>query len=516
MKVPCNVAVAVLTSATILHAQSALGNRASVSVVLEPSASAAPLAGRLLVLMSSNPEPLDVITPGFGADAEKVWIAAREVKHWRPGETVHIDIDEMAFPKPLSSAPEASYQLMAMLDVDRNAAYTPLSAGDVRSRVRTLERSRVGHIPIELRLTERVNEEPLTLAVGQEFIDFVSPSLSGFWGRPIHMRGIVILPPTYAHTRKRYPTIYYTHGFGARMTNLAQAANTFASRMAEGQLPPTIWVLLDESFPSGTHEFADSVNNGPWGHALTTELIPALERKYRMDAKPSGRFLNGHSSGGWAALWLQVIYSELFGGTWPTAPDPVDFRDFTNVNLYADQNVYAVNGQPVPLIRESGRTSQYFHQFVRQELVLGEKGGQMSSFEWVFSPRGPDGRPLLLFDRATGDIDPDIVQYWRRFDIAEILTSRARDLVPKLRGKIHIIVGTEDTIHLDEPVRLLEQRIKGLGYDAKFTYLEGRTHFDLYTGGLMTRITQQMYAVARPKDKWTPKKPPDAATELTK
>ncbi len=90
-----------------------------------------------------------------------------------------------------------------------------------------------------------------------------------------------------------------------------------------------IWVFLDESSATGTHEFADSVNNGPWGQALTTELIPYLESHYRMDADVQGRFLNGHSSGGWATLWLQTRYPKIFGGTWSTSPDPSDFHDFT-------------------------------------------------------------------------------------------------------------------------------------------------------------------------------------------
>ena len=80
-------------------------------------------------------------------------------------------------------------------------------------------------------------------------------------------------------------------------------------------------------------EFADSVNNGPWGLALVTEVIPALEARYRMDARPSGRFLTGHSSGGWFALWAIVRYPALFGGSWPTSPDPVDFRNFLGVDL---------------------------------------------------------------------------------------------------------------------------------------------------------------------------------------
>jgi len=95
--------------------------------------------------------------------------------------------------------------------------------------------------------------------------------------------------------------------------------------MEEKKTPEMIWVMLLQASPTGTHEFADSANNGPWGKALTMELIPYLEKKYRMDARPNGRFLTGHSSGGWAAMWIQVSHPDFFGGTWPTAPDPGDF-----------------------------------------------------------------------------------------------------------------------------------------------------------------------------------------------
>ena len=118
--------------------------------------------------------------------------------------------------------------------------------------------------------------------------------------------------------------------YGSNLRRIAtDVAPRYAKSMVDGDLPPMIYVLLDESCPGGTHEFADSANNGPWGRALTTELIPYLEKKYRMQDQASGRLLTGHSSGGWAALWLQVTYPKLFGGTWPTSPDPSDFRSFT-------------------------------------------------------------------------------------------------------------------------------------------------------------------------------------------
>jgi len=143
-----------------------------------------------------------------------------------------------------------------------------------------------------------------------------------------------------------------------------------------------------------------------------------------MDAKPSGRFLQGHSSGGWASLQLQIDYPEIFGGTWSTSPDPSDFHDFTGIDLYAPHaNVYKrADGTAYPIMRDHGKVMATFEQFARNEAVIGPYGGQMASFEWVFSPRGVDGRPAQLFDRETGDVHPEVMEYWRdHYDLAHIV-----------------------------------------------------------------------------------------------
>jgi hypothetical protein len=263
-----------------------------------------------------------------------------------------------------------------------------------------------------------------------------------------------------------------------------------------------IWVMLVQASPTGTHEFVDSVNNGPWGKALITELIPHLEKQYRMDAKPSGRFVTGHSSGGWAALWMQVTHPVFFDGSWPTAPDPGDFRSFTRIDLTKRPlpNFYRRDdGSSWAIIRTAGKDVQSVDDLALQEHVLGDYSGQLASFEWVFSPRGEDGRPMPLFDRDTGRIDPQVAEYWEQhYDIANILRENWKKIGPSLNNKIHLTVGTADTFHLDEPARLLEQTVKDLGGKASFTYLEGRSHFDLYQGGLSEQIAREMYAVARP------------------
>jgi hypothetical protein len=137
-------------------------------------------------------------------------------------------------------------------------------------------------------------------------------------------------------------------------------------------------------------------------------------------------------------------------------------------------------------------------QYAQLEHVLGYYGGQFASFNAVFSPKGPDGQPMSLADYETGRIDPFVQKTWEKYDISRMLRNNWKTLGPKLKGKIHIIVGTADTFHLDEPVRLLDAELKKLGSDAKFEYVEGRDHFNLYEGGLRLRIMKEMYAVARP------------------
>jgi len=474
-------------------------------VSLAPEAANAPVSGRLIIFMSSKAKGDKLLAPEFGPTARDIWIAAREVYDLRSGTSVDLDPDELSYPARFEKAAAADYHFKALLDVDHNFVYLGrLTNGDLTSKddeekALNPAQNRV----VTLTLSQRFTGTNVILPPHSELIDFVSPSLSAFWGRPIHMRGAVVLPPSYsARSKQTYPTVYWTHGFTGDLYMIAQhIAPAYYLSMEQRRSPEMIYVLLDESCPFGTHEFADSVNNGPWGHALTTELIPYLEQKYRMDAKPEGRLLNGHSSGGWAALWLQVTYPDFFGGSWPTAPDPSDFRSFTGPDLTTNppQNMYhRPDGKPWMFMRIGGKDMESLEDFAQQERVLGSYGGQMSSFEAVFSPRGADGRPMQLFDRETGDVNPEVAKAWERYDIATILRHNWATLGPKLKGKIHLIVGADDTFHLEESAHLLEDTIKQLGGKPDFRYIPGGTHFNLYRNGLADQIAIEMYKVARP------------------
>ena len=474
-----------------------------------------PLSGRLIVFAEpakpgeKMPDSVDA-NPFAGTPTA---VAAREVRSLSTGQVATVDTETDSVPEAWSKLPPGRYHVQAVLDANHDYNYFGRGAGDVVSSVTDV--SLPGPLaPLQLSKVLPETDPFANLGADERAylakvvpVDFISPALSAFWGRPIHMRGAIALPPDYdPKGKKTWPTVYLTHGFGAGYHGVEWLAAQHLKLMSEGQIPPMIWVSLDESFPTGTHEFADSVNNGPWGEALTTELIPWLEQRYRMDARPSGRFLTGHSSGGWATLWLQTRYPKIFGGTWSTSPDPSDFHDFTGADLYRpNANVYVdANGKPIPLVRMNGRDVANFEDFARLEAVLGPVGGQMASFDWVFSPKGPDGRPMQMFDRRTGAVNPMVATYWRdHYDIGYRIEHDWPALRKDLDGKIHIIVGTADTFHLDGSARRLKADLESVGAKADVRFLPGKTHGDLYEANgdpdaLTKEIAKEMYAVARP------------------
>lgn len=446
-------------------------------------------------------------------------IAAIEVKRMEPGQTALVGTDIDAFPTAWSKLAPGTYRLQAVLDRNHDYNYGGRGPGDLVSPV--VEATLPGPVPtltldteipakdFDARVASLPADKRAEVELGLrsvEAVDIPSALMTRFSGRATSIKGWIALPPGYAEGKQTYPTAYSDGGFGSNSDSARMNAAGVAAMMAKGEMPPMIWVILDHHIATGTHEFADSANNGPWGAALTSEAIPALEAKYRMDARASGRFLNGHSSGGWSTLWLQVAYPKIFGGTWPTSPDPSDFHDFTNIDIYAPgANAYAgPDGKDHPLIRDKGKVVATLRQFAQLESALGPYGGQFASFDWVFSPRCPDGRPCALFDRATGKIDPAIAAYWREhYDIAHIVACDWPALKPDLDGKIHLIVGTADTFYLDGPAHRLQAVLDGLGAKSSFRFVPGRTHFDLYAEGddrmaLLKTIAKEMYAVARP------------------
>ena len=263
-------------------------------------------------------------------------------------------------------------------------------------------------------------------------------------------------------------------------------------------------IVLDPEGPNGHTLFADSANNGPCGAALVKELIPALEKKYPLIAEPSARVLRGHSSGGWSTLWLALTYPDVFGATWSSAPDPVDFRRFQLVDIYGQKNFYAgADGADLPSLRRSGAVTMTIRQESRGEDVLGpdnSSGQQWDSWFAAFGPKNARGNPAALFDAETGAIDPAVAESYRKYDIGELLRKDAARLVPLFRERVRLIVGTEDSFYLNEAVALLDQELAKhprAPEDAGYVKLVPGDHGSVFQSDAMRAIPDEMLAHLR-------------------
>ncbi len=417
-------------------------------------------------------------------------ILAKDVRDWKPGDALSFEGDLHAYPHGFDQLKPGEYQVQALMDLDQGQREIGRGPGNLFSRA--VKWNFTPDQPEALRLTIDQVVPPRTFRESERVKLFSRPSelLSKFHGRPISMNAGVILPASHAENpQRKYPVVYEIPGFGGN--------HYFAQTMGRGNRTnlagvEVIWVVLDPDCRLGHHVFADSANNGPCGQALVEEFIPALEAQFPAIGQPSARLVTGHSSGGWSSLWLQITYPDFFGGVWSTAPDPVDFRAFQLVNIYQPgANIYRNSQGRIPLARSNGRPSLFAEDFIKMEQVLGH-GGQMGSFEAVFSPQGVDGKPMPLWNRETGAIDPVAAKAWEKYDIGLVIQRQWDQMGPKLKGKLFIYMGDADTFYLERAVVLLKETLEKLGSDAHVEIVPGRDHGTLLNADIRTKINQQM------------------------
>jgi len=386
-----------------------------------------------------------------------------------------------------------TYHLQAVLDRDLGGQNPLTAAGNLYGKAVAVELSREKPAKATLRLDRAIPDKAFKESERVKLVDIPSPLLSAFHGKPMRLRAGVLLPKSYGSSLvKKYPVIYEVTGFGGDHHHVERAEKRDATNVDGVEM---LHVTLDATCRLGHHVFADSANNGPVGESLVRELIPHIEKTFRGIGTPRARFVTGHSSGGWSSLWLQITYPDFFGGCWSTAPDSVDFRDFQKVNIYQKDTslLFDEKKEQRPLGRKAGKAVLFYKPFSDMEVVFG-RGGQLFSFEAVFSPRGKDGLPRPLYDRKTGRIDAATAEAWKRYDINLVLRRDWKKLAPKLAGKIHVYMGAEDTYYLDGATRLLGETLKELGSDAVVEIFPGRDHSSLMTTELRRRIAREMAA----------------------
>jgi S-formylglutathione hydrolase FrmB len=457
-------------------------------LTFEKNVSEKPFTGRVYVMLFK--ESVTSLRSGPSWFRPEPFFAL-DVKDWKPGEPIVLGKDALGFPTALDKLPTGTWSIHAVMDFNRGNISFCTAAGNGYSEPlrRDLNAAESGRV--KLTLNQVYKARPFVETDEVKLVEIESKLLTEFNGTATKMRAAVVLPESYAsNPRKKFPVVYEIPGFGGNHFGAFGAARRKATNVAGTDM---LYVVLDPSCRLGHHAFADSANNGPCGRALVEELIPAIEKEFRAIAAASGRFLTGHSSGGWSSLWLQITYPDFFGGVWSTSPDPVDFRDFQRIDLTKPGvNMFVdADGKDRPLARANKKPVLFYKPFSDMEVVMGH-GGQLSSFEAVFSPRGKDGKPQQLWNRATGEVDSDVARAWEKYDIRLQLERNWKTLGPKLAGKLHVYTGGEDTFYLEGAVVLLKESLKKVDSDAVIEIVPDKDHGSLLNSKMRERIAREI------------------------
>jgi hypothetical protein len=483
-------------------------------VTVDPSTRAAPLTGRLVVVISkvAEPEPRMIIAPQGAA------IFAIDLDQLRAGQPATVDAKTaLGYPVPLASIPAGDYYGQAIVNVyepvkradgktiwvhfnDGTQEVMQIAAGNVYSDVQKVHVGAGG--TVKLRITKVITPSPRS--EDTEWVKHVriqSQMLTAFWGRPVYMHATVLLPKGYAeHPNAKYPTVYtFGHNvpFGftpdsARARGLGQinpvtgleTGYDFHKAWISDGFPRFIAVSFEQATPFFLDAYSvNSAANGPYGDAMELEIIPALERQFRMIGKPYARIAEGASTGGWQTLALQLKHPDFFGGAWVLQPDPIDFRRYQLVDIYADTNAFLVantmfTAAERPFKRTTdGQVAWTLRQLSLFEEVLGTRGRsnyQLEGWEALYGPLDADGYPKPLWNKLTGTIDRSVASYMRDngYDLRDYAQRNWDTLGPKVAGKLHFFAGDMDDFYLNLAVYKFEDFLKGteLGKSVPFTY----------------------------------------------
>ncbi|MGH9318816.1 MAG: alpha/beta hydrolase-fold protein [Vicinamibacteria bacterium] len=490
-----------------------------------------PVDGRLLLMLSTNGKEEPRFQVDTSLDTQQVF--GVDVNGLEPGQVAIVDASALGYPvENLDEVPAGEYFVQALVHVyetfrraDGHVLKLPMDDGEGQGWERspgnlysTARRQRID--PSKDETIEVVLDRvipPVERPKGTKFVKHVrieSKKLTEFWGRPMHLGAIVLLPDGFdEHPEARFPVLYVQGHFqstfrGFRETppepGLTGDARTeaeygyrFYQDWTTGRLPRMLIVVSQHANPYYDDSYGVNTENlGPYGDALIEELTPYIETTFRAIGEPWSRVLMGGSTGGWIALAQQVFYPDFFNGAWCHCPDSVDFREYQMVDIYEDENAYWMKSEwkRVPRVdrrEENGDLTATMEDANRFELVIGEKarsGGQWDVWQAVYGPVGPDGYPAPIWDKRSGKIDHEIADYWKEnYDLRAILERRWKTLGPKLVGKIHIQIGDVDDFYLERAVRLLESFLestkeagKGPYYGGSVSWGDGHGH--CYTG----------------------------------
>ena len=488
--------------------------------------------GRLLVMISKD----DSKEPRFQINDTKETgiLIGKNVENWRSGNVEGFNSKTLAYPiENLGELDNGEYYIQALLHKyetfnlsNGKTVKLPMDQGEGQHwntspkniYSKPIKINFKKNTTVKIEITEEI--PPIEPEKDTDYIKHVkikSELLSKFWGRPMYLQANVLIPKDFKKESKtRYPLMVF-HGhfpksiggfrtspptapkkdtiynsrFGITGYKYIQEkeAYDFYKKWTSKNFPRFLVIEIQHQNPYYDDSYAvNSANIGPYGDAITYELIPYVEKMFNGVGKGWGRFLYGGSTGGWEALAVQVFYPKEYNGCFAACPDPIDFRAYTVVDIYNDENAYYKEGSFKKILRPGirdgkGHIKTQLIDMNRREYILGNNsrsGDQWDIWQAVYSPSDENGYPKPIWDKLSGEIDHDVAKYWmENYDLRYIMERDWDKIGNDLKGKINIYCGDMDNYYLNNAVVLTEDFLENTTnpyYSGEVDYGNGAEH----------------------------------------
>jgi S-formylglutathione hydrolase FrmB len=292
------------------------------------------------------------------------------------------------------------------------------------------------------------------------FEDFDCAALRGNPLGDPHRRCIpVYLPPGYDGSGRRYPVIYWLHGWGGaglRETNYnpwIPSLPELIDRVIQEGTPPAILVMADVFTAYGHSQCLNSSATGRYEDAVT-ELVSHVDAHYRTMPSRNHRGLDGKSSGGYGALVLAMRNPQLFGALASHSGD-----------LYFEACYKVDFWRAVDTIRKHGGLDRYLKAWREAPKKTDELVKPMVTvvcMAMAYSPNPERAHGFdLPFDPETGEIEEAVWARWLEWDPV-LMAERYAESLRTMR-LIYIECGSRDQYNLHHGARILRGRLERLG-----------------------------------------------------
>ena len=259
---------------------------------------------------------------------------------------------------------------------------------------------------------------------------------------------LVVLPPSYAHSvGRRYPVIYFLHGFAltgqyfADFVHVPEAALALSKQGSE-----FIIVVPDSDTRQGGSMYSNSPTTGDFETFVAKDLVGYVDSHYRTLARRSSRGLVGHSMGGYGVWKIAMRYPQVWSSIYAMSACCLSPRTET---VEAAQKIAAI---PFDQAATAG---------------FGDRAALASAVAWAPDPKKP---PYYAdFAYKDGAIDPLVIAKFA----ANSPLAMASSHIPQLKSFTAIASDGGDKDGLTKDATSLHQELEAFGVANAFEVYEG-------------------------------------------